>query len=59
MSKNKYMLYSLLVMLLWGTLFPMVKLGYGAYNIVTSRENVSHFPQLKPYKRAIRESHLR
>lgn len=36
MSKNKYMLYSLLVMLLWGTLFPMVKLGYGAYNIVTT-----------------------
>ena len=36
MSKNKYMLYSLLVMLLWGTLFPMVKLGYDAYNIVTT-----------------------
>ena len=36
MSKNKSMLYALLVMLLWGTLFPMVKLGYGAYNIVTT-----------------------
>ena len=36
MSKNKSMLYALIVMLLWGTLFPSVKLGYGAYNIVTS-----------------------
>lgn len=36
MSKNKSMLYALLVMLLWGTLFPMVKLGYSAYNIVTT-----------------------
>ena len=36
MSKNKSMLCALLVMLLWGTLFPMVKLGYGAYNIVTT-----------------------
>lgn len=36
MSKNKSTLYALLVMLLWGTLFPMVKLGYGAYNIVTT-----------------------
>lgn len=35
MSKNKLILYSLLVMLLWGTLFPMVKLGYHAYNVVT------------------------
>lgn len=36
MSKNKSMLYALLVMLLWGTLFPMVKLGYSAYNVVTT-----------------------
>ena len=36
MSKNKSIFYALLVMLLWGTLFPMVKLGYGAYNIVTT-----------------------
>ncbi len=36
MSKNKSTLYALLVMLLWGTLFPIVKLGYGAYNIVTT-----------------------
>ena len=36
MSKNKSILYELFVMLLWGTLFPMVKLGYGAYNIVTT-----------------------
>lgn len=34
MSKNKSMLYALLVMLLWGNLFPMVKLGYD--NIVTT-----------------------
>ena len=34
MNKNKSMFYALLVMLLWGTLFPMVKLGYSAYNIV-------------------------
>ncbi len=36
MSKNKSILYALLVMLLWGTLFPVVKLGYNAYNIVTT-----------------------
>lgn len=36
MSKNKSVLYALLVMLLWGTLFPMVKLGYSAYSIVTT-----------------------
>ena len=35
MSKNKYILYTLLVMLLWGTLFPVVKLGYSVYNILT------------------------
>ena len=33
--KNKPLYLSLLVMLLWGTLFPMVKLGYSAYNIVS------------------------
>ena len=36
MSKNKSTLYALLVMLLWGTLFPVVKLGLGAYNVVTT-----------------------
>ena len=36
MSKNKSMLSALLVMLLWGSLFPMVKLGYNAYNLVTT-----------------------
>ena len=36
MNKNKSVLYALLVMLLWGTLFPMVKLGYSAYDIVTT-----------------------
>ncbi len=35
MSKYKSLILTLLVMLLWGSLFPMVKLGYGAYNIVT------------------------
>ena len=33
MTKKKSVLYALLVMLLWGTLFPMVKLGYTEYNI--------------------------
>ncbi len=36
MIKNKPTLSVLIVMLLWGTLFPMVKLGYAAYNIVTT-----------------------
>ena len=36
MSKNKSILYALFVMLLWGTLFPVVKLGYSAYNIATT-----------------------
>lgn len=36
MNKNKSVLYALLVMLLWGTLFPVVKLGYSAYDIVTT-----------------------
>lgn len=36
MNKNKSMFYALLVMLLWGTLFPVVKLGYSTYNIVTT-----------------------
>lgn len=35
MSKKKSIFYALVVMLLWGTLFPAVKLGYAAYNIVT------------------------
>lgn len=36
MSKKQLILSALLVMLLWGTLFPMVKLGYSVYNIVTT-----------------------
>lgn len=36
MNKNKTMFYALSVMLLWGTLFPAVKLGYASYNIVTT-----------------------
>ena len=35
MSKIKSLLYTLLVMLLWGSLFPTVKLGYTLYNVVT------------------------
>ncbi|MBQ8320814.1 MAG: DMT family transporter [Clostridia bacterium] len=33
MSKNKTLLSALLTMLLWGSLFPMVKLGFAAYEI--------------------------
>lgn len=36
MNKNKSVLYALLVMLLWGSLFPMVKLGYISYDIVST-----------------------
>ena len=33
MNKKKSILLAFIVMLLWGSLFPMVKLGYSAYNI--------------------------
>ena len=33
MNKKKTILFAFIVMLLWGSLFPMVKLGYSAYNI--------------------------
>ena len=36
MSKRKTLLFALLVMLLWGSLFPVVKLGYTAYSILTT-----------------------
>lgn len=36
MSKRNTILAALLVMLLWGSLFPVVKLGYSAYNITTT-----------------------
>ncbi len=36
MSKYQSLTLTLLVMLLWGSLFPMVKLGYVAYDIVTT-----------------------
>ncbi len=36
MAKNKSIFYTLPVMLLWGSLFPMVKLGYNAYSISTT-----------------------
>ena len=36
MSNKKTIIYAFLVMLLWGSLFPMVKLGYGAYGIKTT-----------------------
>ena len=36
MNKNKSAFYALLATFLWGTLFPVVKLGYDAYNIITT-----------------------
>ena len=33
MQKNKTLFYTLLVMVLWGSLFPMVKLGYTAFQV--------------------------
>lgn len=33
MRKNKNLWLALLTMLLWGSLFPMVKLGFSAYNV--------------------------
>lgn len=35
MNKTKSILLTLLVMMLWGSLFPVVKIGFIAYNIVT------------------------
>ena len=32
-NSTKTIFLSLLVMALWGSLFPMVKLGYGAFDI--------------------------
>lgn len=34
MNNKKTLLYALLVMFLWGSLFPIVKLGFSAYNVV-------------------------
>ena len=36
MNKKNTILITLFVMLLWGSLFPMVKLGYAAYEILTT-----------------------
>lgn len=36
MSKKKSIILAFVVMLLWGSLFPMVKLGYAAYGIETT-----------------------
>lgn len=36
MNKKKPILIAFVVMLLWGLLFPMVKLGFSAYNIVST-----------------------
>ena len=33
MNKNKTVWLALLTMLLWGSLFPMVKLGFSAYEV--------------------------
>lgn len=38
MSKYKSLLLSILVMALWGCLFPLVKLGYKEYGIVTTSD---------------------
>lgn len=35
-SKNQTLVQALFVMLLWGSLFPMVKLGYSNYNVVST-----------------------
>ena len=36
LKKQKTLLLALLVMLLWGSLFPMVKLGFSAFSVVTT-----------------------
>lgn len=36
LKKNKTLLLALLVMLLWGSLFPMVKLGFSAFAVVST-----------------------
>lgn len=33
MTKKKEIAYAIIVMLLWGTLFPVIKYGYGQYSI--------------------------
>ena len=38
MDKKKMLFLSLLVMLLWGSLFPMVKMGYAAFGVVTTAD---------------------
>ena len=38
MSKTKTLSLSLLTMLLWGTLFPMVKLGFSAYEVKSTAD---------------------
>ncbi|MGN0177915.1 MAG: DMT family transporter [Monoglobaceae bacterium] len=40
MNKNKSVLYALFVMLLWGSLFPVVKLGYSAYGIASTGDTL-------------------
>lgn len=36
MNSKKQIFYALFVMLLWGSLFPMVKLGFNAYNLTST-----------------------
>ncbi len=36
MSKQKTLYLALFVMLLWGSLYPMVKIGYQTYSVVTT-----------------------
>ena len=38
MKNNKDLWLSILVMILWGSLFPFVKIGYTAFNIITTAD---------------------
>jgi len=38
MSKSKTIIFSLIVMALWGVLFPLVKMGYEAFGIVSTSD---------------------
>ena len=40
MSKRKTIFMALITMFLWGSLFPMIKLGYAAYNIESTMDTI-------------------
>ena len=59
MKKQKTLLLALLVMLLWGSLFPTVKLGFAAFSVVTTgdillfagvRSRIENCPSPKCFK---------